>query len=74
MPNYTDLDLQSLIDLLVKHTGDYTKMLTYGTYPVEEFAQCKQALAEIHAAIELIQAQETHQIKLIVPQNEKSTK
>ena len=66
MSKYTGLDMQSLIDLLIKHTADYTKMLTYRTYTVEEFTQCKQALAEIHAAIELKYNDKTQQIRLIL--------
>jgi hypothetical protein len=50
MPDYNDLDMKSLMDLLVKHTDEYTKMLTNVSYTVEEFAQCKQSLAELQQA------------------------
>ena len=53
MSNYADFDLPYLLDLLVKHTKEYTKMLSYSNYTVEEFSQCKQTLAEIQAAIHL---------------------
>lgn len=53
MANYADLDLQTLIDLLVKHTDEYTTMLPFISFNVEEFTQCKQTLAEIQDAIKL---------------------
>jgi hypothetical protein len=51
MHNYRELELQTLIDLLVKHTAEYTRLLSYGVFSGEEFTQCKQALAEIHRVI-----------------------
>ena len=53
MLQYIDLDLHVLMDLLVKHTNEYTHMLNYSSYSVEEFAQCKRTLAEIQQAIKL---------------------
>jgi len=51
MLQYIDLGLPSLMDLLVKHTAEYTRMLTYGSHSVEEFSQCKQTLAELQQTI-----------------------
>ena len=53
MPNYADLDLQTLIDLLVKHTNEHTKLFPFSSYRVEEFTQCKQVLEKIQDAIKL---------------------
>ena len=53
MPDYADLDMQTLLDLLIKHTTEYTKMLTSRTSAVEEIARCKKNLKIIHLAIEL---------------------
>ena len=53
MSKYNDLELPALMDLLVKHTEEYTKMVTYKVFSVEEFTQCKQRLKEIHDAIKL---------------------
>jgi hypothetical protein len=53
MLQYIDLDLHALMDLLVKHTHEYTHMLTLSSYTVEEFAQCKRTLSEIQQAIKL---------------------
>ena len=51
MSQYIDLDLQSLIDLLIGYIADYDKMLSTRVFTEEEFAQCKQNLAELHAEI-----------------------
>ncbi len=51
MSRYIDLELSTLMDLLVKHTEEYTKMVTYKVFSVEEFSHCKQQLGEIQAAI-----------------------
>ena len=51
MSQYIDLDLQSLIDLLIGYIGEYDKMLSTRVFTEEEFAQCKQKLAELHAEI-----------------------
>ena len=65
MANYSDLDLPDLLDLLVKHTSEYTKMRSQGILPVEEFAQCKQVLAELQDAIE---AKHDLGMKMILPE------
>jgi hypothetical protein len=51
MTLYADLELYQLIDLLIIHTDEYTEMLSSRVFSVEDFTQCKQKLAEIHAAI-----------------------
>ena len=51
MTGYLDLELHQLIDLLLVHTDEYTEMLSSRIFSVEDFTQCKQKLAEIHAAI-----------------------
>lgn len=53
MPNFADLDLQTLMDLLVKYTTDYTRMLCSGEFTEEEFSQCKQTLADLQKSIKL---------------------
>ena len=75
MPKYIDLDIQSLVDLLVIHTTEYNKMLSSGFFSVEEFTQCKQQLAEIHAAIKENSKKEGYSIEFILPNfPEKSSK
>jgi len=51
MSQFKDLDLQSLVDVLVAYIKDYDKMLSSKVFTEEEFTHCKQQLAEIHAAI-----------------------
>jgi hypothetical protein len=51
MSQYIGLDLQTLIDLLVVRIKEYDKMLSTKVFSEEEFTQCKQTLAELHAAI-----------------------
>ena len=51
MSQYKDLDLQTLVDVLVAYIKEYDKMLLSKVFTEEEFTQCKQKLAEIHAAI-----------------------
>ena len=51
MSKYNDLELPALMDMLIKYTEDYTRMVTYRVFSVEEFSQCKQTLSEIHKAI-----------------------
>lgn len=67
MSKYTDLDMQSLVDLLVIHTTEYNKMLSSGFFSVEEFTQCKQQLAEIHAAIKENSKKEGYSMEFILP-------
>ena len=67
MLQYIDLDLHVLMDLLVKHTNEYTHMLTYSSYSVEEFAQCKRTLAEIQQAIKLKIEQGSYLVNNPVP-------
>jgi len=51
MSQFKDLDLQSLVDVLVAYINEYDKMLSSKVFTEEEFTHCKQKLAEIHAAI-----------------------
>lgn len=51
MPEYIHLELQALVDLLVEHIKEYDRMLSSKVFTEEEFTQCKQKLAELHAAI-----------------------
>lgn len=67
MLQYIDLDLPVLMDLLVKHTNEYTNMLTFSSYTVEEFAQCKRTLAEIQQAIKIKIEQEGYLLNSVVP-------
>jgi len=65
--NYEDLDLQALVDLLVIHTNDYNRILSSGIFRVEEFTQCRQELAEIHAAIKERGKKEGAPMEYILP-------
>ena len=67
MPNYTDLDLQSLMDLLVKYTSEYLKMRTHGSYTVEQITHCKQSLRELQGAIKFKNQHGDHLIEYIIP-------
>ena len=67
MSQYIDLDLQSLIDLLVVRTRQYDKMLSTRVFSEEEFAQCKQTLAELHAAIKEKAAQDGYPMNNVFP-------
>ena len=67
MLQYTDLELQTLLDLLVEHTNDYTKKTSYRAITVEELAQRKQTLAEIQSAIKLKIEQGGNTMKNIIP-------
>lgn len=51
MANYNNLEIPALMELLIKHTREYTRMISNRVFSVEEFSQCKQTLAEIHTAI-----------------------
>ena len=57
MVKYIDLSLQSLVDKLVAYVKEYDRMLSSKVFTREEFAQCKQTLAELHAAI-ILKAEE----------------
>ena len=53
MPQYIGLEMQTLLDLLVKQTNEYGAMCRKGNYTGEEFTQCRQILAELQQAIKL---------------------
>jgi len=53
MPQFIALELQTLLDLLVKQTNEYGAMCRKGNYTGEEFTQCRQILAELQQAIKL---------------------
>ena len=72
MPNFTDLELPILLDLLVKHTSKYTKMLSSHTSTVDEISDCKEILKEIHAAIE-VKHGGTSQMKIVMPEQKEQT-
>ena len=67
MSNYTDLDLQALVDLLVIHTDEYNRIVSSPVLRVEEFTQCKQKLAELHAAIKEKSKEEGYPMEFILP-------
>lgn len=72
MSTYRDLELVTLMDLLIRHTVEYTKMVSYKVFSVEEFSHCKQNLAEIHSAIKEKISNEgkpTHNILPNYPEN-----
>ena len=64
---YTDLDIQSLIDLLAKHTEEYIQLRSFSTCTVEEIAQRKQSLWELQAAIKVKIAQVGKTTDYIIP-------
>ena len=51
MSEYDDLDLATLIELLVALTNVYDEMLSTRVFSEEEFARCTHTLAELHARI-----------------------
>ena len=51
MKKYINLDLESLIDILILRIKEYDRMLSTRVFSEEEFAHCKLTLAELHAAI-----------------------
>jgi len=66
MIKYIDLDLQVLMDLLVRHTNEYTTMLADKIVNGEEFAQCKRTLSEIQQAAKLKIEQGGHLMNNVV--------
>ena len=64
---YIDLDLQVLVDLLVIHSKEYDRIVSSPILRVEEFTQCKQQLAEIHAAIKEKSREEGIRMEFILP-------
>ena len=68
MFQYIDLDLHMLLDLLVKHSKEYTKTLHYNRRSGEEFAQCKRTLTELQQAIKLKIEQGGYLIEKIFPE------
>lgn len=67
MTKYSELELPALIDQLIRHTEEYTRMVSYKVFSVEEFSRCKQALAEIHTAIKEKSEQNGKPINNILP-------
>ena len=49
------LDTSQLMDMLVKYTLEYTKMLNEGA-PQEEYLKCKLAIKAVQSEIELRQS------------------
>ena len=71
MPQYAGLELQTLLNILVKYTTKYTEMLSLGVYSVEEITQGRESLMELHEAIVLKQAQ-SHDIKMVVAETKET--
>ncbi len=67
MPQYIGLDLQILLDLLVKQTNEYGEMSRKGNYTGEEFTQCRQILAELQQAIKLKLESSGKKMKNLIP-------
>ena len=65
--HFENLDLQALVDLLVIHTDEYNSIVSSPVLRVEEFTQCKQQLAEIHAAIKEKSKEEGFPMEYILP-------
>ena len=67
MSQYIDLNIETLIDLLVARIKEYDNMLSTKVFTEEEFTQCKQTLAELHAEVKEKAEQEGRPIKNIFP-------
>ena len=67
MVEYINLDVKSLMKILVTHVREYDQMLSTKVFTGEEFAQCKQTLAELHAAIKEKAEQQGYSMKNIFP-------
>ena len=67
MLHYSELELQSLLDLLVDHTNEYSKMRTFSACSEEELAQRKQALWELQVLIKSKIAQSGDTTDYIIP-------
>ena len=67
MSQYTDFELQTLIDLLVIYTRECNRILSSSIFRVDEFTQCKQKLAEIHAAFKEKSEKEGRTMENILP-------
>ena len=50
MEDLKNLDLFTLLDLLARHTNEYTKMLKEGAI-AQEYAQCKKMIQNLTAEI-----------------------
>lgn len=64
---YIELELQTLIDTLVERIREYDHMLSTRVFSEEEFTQCKQALAELHAAIKSKAEAQGYSMKNVFP-------
>ena len=67
MSEYIDLDLHALMDMLVERIKQYDEMLSTRVFSEEEFTQCKQTLAELHAAIKEKAATQGYPMKNVFP-------
>jgi hypothetical protein len=67
MHDYNKLELQTLIDLLAKHTSKYTRLMACGIFSGEDFAQCKHTLAEILDAVKAKKIDDEKQVKKFFP-------
>ena len=67
MSQYMNLELQTLIDLLVTRITEYDTMLSTKVFSEEEFTQCKQILAELHAAIKQKSEEEGYSMEKVLP-------
>jgi hypothetical protein len=67
MPHYISLELQTLLDLLVKQTNEYGEMCRNDNYSAEEFTQCRQILAELQQAIKLRLETSGKKMKNLIP-------
>jgi len=72
MANYLELEMQALLDLVVKHTSEYTKMWSSRSSTVEEITRCKENLKSIHSAIELKHDEEMGKMITILSKGDKT--
>jgi hypothetical protein len=62
MGEYIELELSDLLDMLVKHTTDYTTLRSEGTTNEEEFARCLRKISLIQTAINTKINLDTHKM------------
>ena len=66
MRQYIDIELQTLIDLLVKQTNEYSEMRHNGKFAEAEFTQYRKKLAELQQAIKLKLEAESKKMKNVI--------
>jgi hypothetical protein len=50
---YIDFELSVLVDLLAKHTTEYSRLIANGQFKGEEYTKCRNTIRELQKAIQL---------------------